>query len=255
MIRKLIKKIVRKAGYKLIKKSEVQSIRDMRDDLGFQEIYKMCKPFTMTSESRMYALYHAMSYIIENEIPGDFVECGVWKGGSAMLMARYLEQHNIKNREIFLYDTFEGMTEPTSEDVDLTGRKAKTKFDEMSTGKDKSNWCFSSVNEVENNMSMTGFPKNKIHFIKGKVEETIPEFIPKKGIALLRLDTDWYESTKHELIHLYPNLSLSGVLILDDFGFWEGAKKAVLEYIEKNKIKILLNRIDVCGRIGIKTHQ
>ncbi len=101
-------------------------------------------------------------------------------------------------------------------------------------------------------MLSTGYPKEKIHLIKGKVEDTIPENIPKE-IALLRLDTDWYESTKHELIHLFPLLKPNGILIIDDYGHWEGARKAVDEYISDNNIHILLNRIDYSGRISVKT--
>jgi hypothetical protein len=85
----------------------------------------------------------------------------------------------------------------------------------------------------------------------GKVEDTIPADIPEK-IALLRLDTDWYESTKHELIHLFPRLQKGGVLIIDDYGFWKGARKAVDEYFAENNIQILLNRIDDTGRMAIK---
>jgi O-methyltransferase len=97
----------------------------------------------------------------------------------------------------------------------------------------------------------TAYPSEKVHYIKGMVEQTIPEFVPKK-IALLRLDTDWYESTKHELEHLFPRLSKGGVLIIDDYGHWQGARKAVEEYLKKNDVKILLNRIDYTGRMGVK---
>jgi hypothetical protein len=100
-------------------------------------------------------------------------------------------------------------------------------------------------------MAMTNYPQDKLNYVVGKVEDTIPETLPRK-IALLRLDTDWYESTLHELNHLYPLLTEGGVLIIDDYGHWQGAKKAVDEYIEKNKLKILLNRIDYTGRIAIK---
>jgi O-methyltransferase len=85
----------------------------------------------------------------------------------------------------------------------------------------------------------------------GKVEDTFPKDTPDK-IAILRLDTDWYESTRHELIHLYPKLSIGGVLIIDDYGHWEGARKAVDEYINDNTLRILLNRIDYTGRIAVK---
>lgn len=98
-------------------------------------------------------------------------------------------------------------------------------------------------------MQSTNYPAEMLVFIKGKVEDTIPKTMPKH-IALLRLDTDWYESTKHELLHLYPLLSKSGVLIIDDYGYWAGSKKAVDEYFSKGEM--LLNRIDYTSRIAIK---
>jgi hypothetical protein len=97
----------------------------------------------------------------------------------------------------------------------------------------------------------TGYNRDKFHFVQGMVEDTLPEKAPEQ-IALLRLDTDWYESTRHELIHLFPRLSRGGVLIIDDYGDWEGARKAVDEYIAQHNVAILLNRIDHTGRIGVK---
>ena len=114
---------------------------------------------------------------------------------------------------------------------------------------DINDWCFSPLPEVKQNLASTGYPEDKLHFVQGKVEETIPENIPNQ-ISSLRLDTDWYESTKHELTYLFPIVTPKGVLILDDYGSWNGAKKAVDEYFEREPI--LLNRIDNSGRIGIK---
>jgi hypothetical protein len=98
----------------------------------------------------------------------------------------------------------------------------------------------------------TGYPPEKVHFVKGMVEDTIPEQSPD-GIALLRLDTDWYQSTKLELLHLYPRLANQGVLIIDDYGHWQGARRAVDEFISELRDPILLHRIDYTGRIAIKT--
>ena len=97
----------------------------------------------------------------------------------------------------------------------------------------------------------TGYPSERIHFVPGKVEDTIPASAPE-SIALLRLDTDWYESTKHELVHLFPRLATSGVLIIDDYGHWRGSRLACDEYFEQNRVPILLNRIDFTGRIALK---
>ena len=98
----------------------------------------------------------------------------------------------------------------------------------------------------------TGYPEEKIHFVQGRVEETIPASAPD-SISLLRLDTDWYESTKHELVHLFPRLSPSGVIIIDDYGHWKGCRKAVDEYFDTgDHPQLLLNRVDYSCRIAVK---
>src|SRR5437773_5710167 len=101
-------------------------------------------------------------------------------------------------------------------------------------------------------MAATGYPTAKLHFVQGMVEETIPATVPAR-IAILRLDTDWYQSTRHELEHLYPLVSHIGVLIVDDYGYWKGARKAVDEYFARAQTPMLLHRIDSAGRIGVKT--
>ena len=143
------------------------------------------------------------------------------------------------------------MSKPTDDDKTITSGEMAIKEWEKGQKKDFNEFCFASLGEVKRNLFSTGYPKENIIFVKGKVEETIPKKIPKK-ISLLRLDTDWYESTKHELVYLYPKISKNGVLIIDDYGHWQGSKKAVDENF-KNK-SILLSRIDYSGRIGIKTN-
>ena len=221
-------------------------------ETDFLEIFQFCKEHTMTSVERMYALYNGVKYVLANNIQGDFLECGVWKGGSAMLIAKLLALYNIKDRKIILYDTFEGMSEPTEFDKDYSGKNAKSLLQESSIEDQASVWCYSSFDEVKNNMLSTGLDSSQIVMIKGKVENTIPSEVPTNKIALLRLDTDWYESTAHELLHLYPLLNVPGVLIIDDYGHWEGCRRAVDEYFAKNNIRLLLNRIDETGRFGIK---
>jgi len=167
-------------------------------------------------------------------------------------MTLTLKHLGFEDRELFLYDTFTGMTKPGEIDVSSSGKPALNEFSKRKTSEDSSTWCLSSLDEVKENLFSTFYPQEKIHFIEGKVEETIPNHIPEQ-IAILRLDTDWYESTKHELIHLFPRLQPNGVLIIDDYGHWQGARKAVDEYIAENNICILLNRLDYSGRIAVKT--
>jgi len=107
------------------------------------------------------------------------------------------------------------------------------------------------MEEARANVLSTGYPAAKMAFVKGKVEDTIPASAPRQ-IALLRLDTDWFESTYHELVHLYPRLSPGGILIVDDYGYWQGARKAVDRYVEEQQLKLLLTRVDDSARMSVK---
>lgn len=206
--------------------------------------------FTMTSPERIFALCEAVKYIVSNQIPGDIVECGVWKGGSMMAVAETLISLSDRSRHLYLFDTFEGMTPPSDKDQDIAGNQALDLLQQQDKQDSKSIWCYAGIEEVKQALATTKYDDEKIHLIKGKVEDTIPHQAPS-NIALLRLDTDWYESTRHELIHLFPRLAPGGVIIIDDYGHWQGARKAVDEYIQENKIPLLLNRIDYTGRIGV----
>lgn len=168
-----------------------------------------------------------------------------------MAVAETLLRAGDTSRDLYLFDTFEGMPPPTENDVDIAGVTAESLLNRSDKERDESVWCRATLDVVKEALGSTGYPGEKIHFIKGMVEQTIPHLVPDK-IALLRLDTDWYESTKHEMEHLFPRLSKGGVLIIDDYGHWQGARKAVDEYLEKNDVKILLNRIDYTGRIAVK---
>jgi O-methyltransferase len=220
-------------------------------DDSFLPIMSKCLPFTMTSEERLYAFSKAIEYITNAKVEGDIVECGVWKGGSSMCAMLSLINNKDTSRMFYLYDTYEGMSEPTEMDADHSGKDAKTLLNQSIKTKDDVMWCYAPIDDVKSNIESTNYPKNLVHFVKGKVEDTIPQTIPDK-IAILRLDTDWYESTYHELKHLFPRLVKGGVIIIDDYGHWKGAREAVDQYFNENGIHILLNRIDYTGRIGIK---
>lgn len=215
-----------------------------------KEICDAVKAYTMTSPERVNALIDAVYYIVANKIDGAMVECGVWKGGSSMAIMVALQKRR-DERDVYLYDTFTGMSAPSDADVSFRGEMAHEKFAKTKIADDASDWAMSSLDEVQRNVSSTGYPKDRIHFVQGKVEDTVPATVPDK-IALLRLDTDWYESTKHELTYLFPLLQPAGVLIIDDYGHWKGSSKAVDEYIAENDLCLLLNRIDYSGRMAIK---
>lgn len=216
------------------------------------DIIQKVRPYTMTSPERLFALIEAVKYVVSNNIPGSFVECGVWKGGSMMAIAETLHQLKVTDRQLYLYDTFAGMPPPTEEDKNYSEETAASMLQKESDVKEESVvWAYSNLAEVKANISQVAYPAANIHYIEGDVLQTIPANDPGQ-IALLRLDTDWYESTKHEMIHLYPKLISSGVLIIDDYGYWKGSRKAVDEYMAANQVSLLLNRIDDTGRSAIK---
>jgi len=217
-------------------------------DVQTRDIYHRISKYTMTSPERIAGLCQAVRYVTDAKIPGAYVECGVWRGGSSMAAALSFIAAGDTERLIYLFDTFEGMTAPSIHDRRAGDGTAAAELLKSSKQSDKI-WCNASIEDVTANMMSTSYDMERIILCKGMVEKTIPEQAPEQ-IAVLRLDTDWYESTKHELEHLYPRLSAGGVLIIDDYGYWAGARKAVDEYFSSNPI--LLNRLDKTGRIAVK---
>jgi len=221
-----------------------------------RRIVARCLPYTLTSVQRLLAVVDAVRYCAARELPGAFAECGVWRGGSVLAMALTLQDLGRADRDLYLYDTFEGMTEPTGHDVSRherpaleTWRRAQAAggrawaelFDPSQFGED-------AVREL---LLGTGYPAGRVHVVRGAVEDTLPAHAPE-ALALLRLDTDWYESTRHELRELYPRLASGGVLIVDDYGHWEGARRAVDEYFAAAGPAPLLQRTDYTGRMAVK---
>ena len=219
-----------------------------------RRIIERALPHTLTSVQRLQAVIDATRHVVANELPGAFAECGVWRGGSVLAMILTLQELGRDDRDVHLYDTFEGMTAPTERDVSSfdppaleTWRAAEQqggrawseflgRFDEQS---------------VRSTLLATGYPAERLVLVRGPVEETLPEQAPER-LALLRLDTDWYESTRHELEHLYPRLEPGGILIIDDYGHWEGARRAVDEYFAQHPPAPLLHRTDYTGRVAVK---
>jgi O-methyltransferase len=210
-------------------------------------IIRTVEPYTLTSAERVAALCTSVDYVVDHDIPGAFVECGLWRGGSLMAVLLRLRQRGISDREVVGFDTFTGMTEPTREDVDLRGRAAGRRRRLKSLG-DAVTYAIAEP-DVFGLLASTGYDVELIRLVAGPVEDTIPANAPET-VALLRLDTDWYASTRHELLHLYPRIPIGGVLLIDDYGHYQGARKAVDEYLQGHRV--LLQRIDYTGRLAIK---
>jgi hypothetical protein len=236
-------------GFDMVRHQDGESFAPDFDQEAIATI-RAVRPYTMTSPERVFALREATKYIVKGRIPGAIVECGVWRGGSMMAVARTLLELNERDRELFLFDTYEGMPPPTEHDVAFTGESAESQLKATTKDDPDSVWCYASLEDVTQSVNSVGYPTNKIHFVKGKVEDTIPATAPET-IALLRLDTDWYESTRHELVHLFPRLSRGGVIVIDDYGHWQGARQAVDGYLAEHGISLLLNRVDYTGRMGV----
>jgi O-methyltransferase len=214
------------------------------------EIIKTVSPCTMTSPERILAVIRALEHLERVGIEGDVVECGVWKGGSSMAAALTLLRLGSTQRTLHLFDTFEGMPPPDDVDRDCYEVTAAQQLD-VEDQVTSVIWARAQLDEVQQNMSAIGYPAENVRFVRGRVEDTLPSEAPNR-IALLRLDTDWYESTRHELAHLYPRLAPGGVLIIDDYGHWQGARRAVDEFIAASEPTLFLSRIDYTGRITVK---
>jgi len=252
--KKIANSILRRVGYEIINSSSISHENYATSgEREFLDMYDKCKDYTFVPLDASFALYNAVKYISRNKIPGDFVECGVWKGGQAMIMAYTLLKEGDTERQIYLYDTYKGMSEPTEVDVYIPNREAARVNWEKRIQSDHNAWSYASLENVKANLISTGYPKERISFIEGKVEETIPHKIPPHKISLLRLDTDWYESTYHELTYLYPLLERMGVLIIDDYGVWAGSRKAMDSYMQENNLKLLFHKIGLGARIAVKS--
>jgi O-methyltransferase len=250
-------------GYKIVKADRLRRpqpsprprprerlAREMPDhyDEDVKRIVRTVRQRTMTAHEKLHALVVATRHIVDDGIAGDFVECGVWRGGSMQAVAHTLLSRGVTDRDLHLFDTFEGMTEPSAEDLNLDGVPA-TELLERSPRTARI-WAEASLEDVQEGMAETGYPVERVHYHVGRVEDTVPAQAPER-IALLRLDTDWYESTRHELEHLYHRVPPGGVLIVDDYSTWQGARKAVDEFLEASGARLLLVPI-AAGRIAVK---
>jgi hypothetical protein len=256
MITKLVKlgilNLVWRMGYQLNLRREV---REYPVELSLAECaiidYVLDNELTMVSFDQIISTAMACKWVVKNSVPGDFVECGVWRGGNAIVAAEIFRLNNADNH-VWLFDTFNGMVSPTDIDMDYNGVKAIDRYmDDKKIGYNE--WCYASIEHVKANFMNKGLLKENIHFVPGDVNETLNEPLGVEKISVLRLDTDWWESTKIELEILYPKLSIGGVLIIDDYGSWLGCRTATDEYFAKTTRRPYLGCSGNGSRVGIKT--
>ena len=242
--------LLRTTGHRVVKGGRAprtDRIRRFHDDEA-RATMTAVRGWTMTSHSRVFALIVAVRYVVDNQVPGAIVECGVWRGGSMQAVARTLLGRGAGDRDLHLFDTFAGMPAPTEADRRLAGPSARELLD--GRPRTASVWAIAGLDDVQAGMSSTGYPAERIHYHAGLVQDTIPAQAPER-IALLRLDTDWYESTRHELAHLYDRLTPGAVIVVDDYDYWEGSRQAVDEFIAAGGHRLLLVPVD-SARIAVK---
>lgn len=252
-MKQLIHNAFRRVGLDIVRYQPKLGSSSLPADLSSRDrlIVDRIREFTMTSVERQMALIESVRHLVRYRIQGCIVECGVWRGGSSMAAALTLISEGDTSRPMYLYDTFSGMRPPKDVDRSVDGTLAQTRMD-RDPEKQGWIWAVAGIDDVRRNMESTGYPRDRITYVTGPIESTIPDQAPTERISLLRLDTDWYDSTKHELEHLYPRLCEGGILIIDDYGHWEGAKKAVDEYLDALGRPYYLHRIDYTGRLLVK---
>lgn len=187
----------------------------------------------------------AIKYILENNLEGAVIECGVFDGNMELIWIKELMQNNAV-RDIYLYDTFNGMTTPcefdfTAPDSKYFSMNKEELFRNWSAGKineQTHSWCYAPLEKVKARLYATGYPPDHIHYIVGNVCETLKDKanIPNK-IAILRLDTDWYESSKFELEQMYDHVVPGGVIVFDDYYHWEGQRKATDDFFKSRGLE------------------
>ena len=254
LIKKTIKSVFQALGFELRRSSADGQAAPIELTSAEKKIidYVVDNQLTMVSYERLWGTLMACKYAVEREIEGDFVECGVWRGGNAILAAEMFKLYGV-DKKVWLFDTFKGMTIPTSVDVQASNGEAAISTYLVNEQATHNDWCYASLSDVKNNFEKKGLLSEKIVFVEGDVCETLgnKNNIPNK-ISILRLDTDWYESTKKELEVLYPKITVGGCLIIDDYGHWSGSKVATDEYFKTQNNRPFLQYTDTAGRMAVK---
>jgi len=257
--------LTKTTGYSLARRSEPEPPASRAErrrnrklppdyDEETRAIWRQVSHRTMVDHTKLQFLIDAVRYIERQQIPGGIVECGVWRGGSMIAAAQTLLNLGVTDRDLYLFDTYTGMTAPTESDIRIDEQKHASEF-LNAEGPGPMAWSrpdrhIATLEDVQEGFSEIPYPAERIHYVVGKVEDTVPGSAPET-ISILRLDTDWYESTKHELDQLYARLAPGGVLIIDDYGTWQGSKEATDEFLETTGEPLLLTRVNR-SRVAVK---
>lgn len=195
---------------------------------------------TMIGLKRLDNLQYCVETALKDEVDGDFIETGVWRGGACIFMRAILLAHGVTNRKIFVADSFEGLPKPDYEKYPADKGDRHYVHSYLAVSKE----------EVENNFKKYGLLDDQVVFLKGWFKDTLP-YAPINKLAVLRLDGDMYSSTIEALESLYPKLSSGGFCIIDDYGL-KGCQQAVDDYRSKYNINSEMKEIDATGRFWRK---
>lgn len=221
------------------------------DEAEIRNAVPLVRHHTMMSFERLATLWLQVRYLDNHKVSGTLVECGVWRGGAVAIMAlAHLHSASSPWRQLHLFDSWQGLPEP---DAKLDGKSAVEFAGGADSGALRSvDRCVASLEETRDLLEKeVRYPANLIHYHSGWFQETLPR-TEVGEIALLRLDGDWYESTRVCLEHLYSSVVSGGVVVLDDYGLWAGCRKATDEFLARQPKPIMLHHIDYTGRYFIK---
>jgi len=230
ILTRMFVKLLNSRGYQIVKPTPMDP--DMR-------IYgKDHSPIahTMIGLKRLDNLQFCIENVLSNNIPGDLIECGAWRGGATIFMRAVLKAYNIKDRVVYVADSFEGCPKPNIKKYPQDKGSNLYLFEELAV----------SLEQVKTNFDRYGLLDDQVYFLKGWFKNTLPK-APIKKLAVLRIDADLYESTMDSLVNLYPKLSIGGYIIVDDFGTYPACKQAVLDYRKANGINDEMIKIDLTG--------
>ena len=180
---------------------------------------------SMIGLKRMDNIEFCVKQILKENVPGDFIETGVWRGGACIFMKGILKSYNIEDRVVWVADSFQGLPAPDTEKYVHDKGDPYHSFPELAV----------SIETVKANFAKYNLLDKNVRFLEGWFKDTLPH-APIRKLALLRLDGDMYESTMDALVHLYPKLSVGGYIIIDDWGSVKGCQQAVKDYREKHHI-------------------
>ena len=247
VLRRSVQRLVNGFGYEIVRNQSAREQTQLQSiDPEFIELYENCQAFSSLGIGRLTDLYMAASYVIDRGVPGDCVECGVGMGGVGSLWASVLARAS-QDRGLYLFDTYEGAPSPGAfDEFSGSSESARERWRRI---KNQTDWTEFTVESIKSLIAASGFPAEQVHLVPGLVQDTIPEHAPEQ-ISLLHLDTNYYDSTIHELRNLLPRLSKFGVLAIDDYGNLPGVKKAVDEYVADTNMKLFFTTHGT-GRIAV----